>query len=811
MQKRYLFFIMFIILFIAVSPIFAESSDNSTLNQNLEDNSCCINQDNNDFNSMEELNDKNSVKEDTPILNADGNSSRTIEVDGSSVNQMDDPTIQNAIDGANPGDTILITGKNYEHAHIVIDKQLNIISNVNTKISICPSHTTGSGSIGAFYINENASGTVISGFTLINDYPNSESYSVPPYAIYSNGASNLTFENLTITSSSTGYGLSIHNGNNISVNNSKISKGLIGIYINNNSSGILINNSNISSNKLYGMDFESADNVNITNNYIMYNRDGRNLATSTKGVGIYFNSNVSNVNIISNLFTENGEYGIFNSYKVRNLMVNNGYDQVIDFNFFISNGAVSSSRFAYTSRYIPYNNGDYIYNENNDTYTYVGMGKGNYTTSSNTIYAGHNLILNDNVCGATLSLGMDHYDSNQELAMSEVKQLSPGIYEVYFYIKSTGEVADKLNIYNITFYLNKNNTNAVPQKGDIYRTVAIKNGVAIANFTNETYYKTNNDLIVLGPGISKTTKSSASRIISTFNIPDGDVLNIKKAVMDTDLNKNNNIIVTLKDSDDNIITNDNLTYFINGNPSNRTLTTDNNGQVIIDNLSGKLNLTIVYIGNRYDASNESFLVFIKTKNSTTIVYENMTQNSVDFYNGERGRFFEVTLKDVNGNVLSDKPVSIGFNGVVYPETTDANGVARLKINLQYPGVYTFAISFLSDDEYYGSFAVSKITITKKISKLIVSDKKYKSSNRNKVITVKLLTTNVKTGLIDYPANKKTVTITVNGKTYKATTNSKGIANIKVSINKRGTYIVTTKFTGNAMIKYSSTKSKLVIF
>ena len=51
----------------------------------------------------------------------------TYVVDGSAENQMNDPTIQSVINNAKAGDTIKITGKNYEHCHFVVDKKLNII------------------------------------------------------------------------------------------------------------------------------------------------------------------------------------------------------------------------------------------------------------------------------------------------------------------------------------------------------------------------------------------------------------------------------------------------------------------------------------------------------------------------------------------------------------------------------------------------------------------------------------------------------------------------------------------------------------
>ena len=49
--------------------------------------------------------------------------------------------------------------------------------------------------------------------------------------------------------------------------------------------------------------------------------------------------------------------------------------------------------------------------------------------------------------------------------------------------------------------------------------------------------------------------------------------------------------------------------------------------------------------------------------------------------GRIGDDFKVVLKDIDGNPLVDKPVQIGFNGVVYNEknglVTDENGSVKL--------------------------------------------------------------------------------------------------------------------------------------
>ena len=205
---------------------------------------------------------------------------------------MNEPTIQTAINNASAGDTIEITGTNYEHCHFIVDKQLTIKSNVGTKMSTCPSNIRGSDGIGIFYFNENASGSVLSGFTFSNDA--AKRGSVDPYAIYINGAKNIEITNCKITEVSDGQGIYVVNGSDININQNSIKKSNKGIYIR-DSNDISISNSIINQNNEAGIYFgENVENSSITNNTIYLNN----------WKGIYYGSCV-NSNVTSNNISDN--------------------------------------------------------------------------------------------------------------------------------------------------------------------------------------------------------------------------------------------------------------------------------------------------------------------------------------------------------------------------------------------------------------------------------------------------------------------------------------------------------------------------
>ena len=183
------------------------------------------------------------------------------------------------------------------------------------------------------------------------------------------------------------------------------------------------------------------------------------------------------------------------------------------------------------------------------------------------------------------------------------------------------------------------------------------------------------------------------------------------------------------------------------------------------------------------------------KLGTQILFENMDTIAVASVDGRVGDWFTWTLKDSNGKPMANTPMQIGFNGVVYDEkdgiVTDENGVAKLQINLGYKGDYTFAICYLGDENHNASFVVAKITVKVQTPTLTVPNKSYKVTAKTKALTATFKT--VKGTAV---ANKK-ISFTVNGKTYSAKTNDKGVAIVNVTLTKKGSYTVTAKFAGDS--------------
>ena len=218
-------------------------------------------------------------------------------------------------------------------------------------------------------------------------------------------------------------------------------------------------------------------------------------------------------------------------------------------------------------------------------------------------------------------------------------------------------------------------------------------------------------------------------------------------------------------------------------------------------------IDFVYEGNASYKPSYASLNFTSTYNekiATSIKYEDMKTTALSDADSGVGKYFLVSLKDADGNLLEGKTVLFGFNGKIYEKETDEDGVARLQINLKRASIYTFAVSFLGDDDYLSSFAVAKITVNKQTASLTVPAKTYKASAKTKTLTATFKSA------FGNPLSNKKITFTVNGKTYTTTTNSKGVASVNISLNKKGTYSFTVKYAGDNSVAAITKTAKLVL-
>ena len=303
---------------------------------------------------------------------------------------------------------------------------------------------------------------------------------------------------------------------------------------------------------------------------------------------------------------------------------------------------------------------------------------------------------------------------------------------------------------------------------------------------------------------------------SGFNLTnitvDGD--NEKVATILSFEHVDNNLTVTgvLKDINGNVLKNKNVTYYIN-NENKGNIVTDNMGLFKLQTVSHST-INVVYGGDHVFKHSNATLVldsFLDMRNLTKIVSEEYNTYAVDFDLGERGGYFKFRIVDGNGKALANKPVQIGFCGVVYNRVTDSEGYAQLQINLNTPFIFTFAIAFLGDEANNASFVVQQINVAKKTTSVSADSKSFKASEKTKKFTVTLKSD--KCASIDgnsYLGMGKKITLKVNGKTYTAKTNMRNQAIFKLDITKKGNYNAEIRFEGDQRYAASKTTAKIKI-
>lgn len=297
--------------------------------------------------------------------------------------------------------------------------------------------------------------------------------------------------------------------------------------------------------------------------------------------------------------------------------------------------------------------------------------------------------------------------------------------------------------------------------------------------------------------------------IDNFHIEFGSItvngsdVTIPKAKLSTFLSvvyaNDGRVVVELCDVSGDTLSGEKISYYANS--VRGSATTDEYGHIYINNLEGLVKLDVTYTGSsQYTASTlESSIRLGNVQTATSITAGNLNVAAAD----AKTSVFKTTLKDASGNTLAGKSVIITFNGKIYTATSDSNGVVSFKLSTNVAGKYSTTIAFTGDSTYKGSVSVSTIIISKQATKLSVVKKTFKKSATKKVTAV------LKDNAGKVIKGKK-VTMKVNGKTYTAKTNSKGVATFSVKLTKKGTFKATTKFAGDAYYTLKTVTSKIIV-
>lgn len=241
------------------------------------------------------------------------------------------------------------------------------------------------------------------------------------------------------------------------------------------------------------------------------------------------------------------------------------------------------------------------------------------------------------------------------------------------------------------------------------------------------------------------------------------------------------------DSYGNALKNTNVKITLNG--VSHTVKTNSNGvaSLAVNLKPGSYKVVATNPKTGFSLTNTvKVLSTIKSKNTSKVYLD--------------GRKFYATFLKSNGKALAKKNIKFKINGKTFTKKTNKNGVASISLASLKKGSYK--ITSYNRDGLTKTNTIKVVTST--TTSLTTYPYTFLKSDK-KTIKVKLL------NKFGYTAGKgKIITFKVNGKSYTAKTNSKGIAKLKLPSLKPGIYTVKYSFKKTGFYKGSSAKSKLTI-
>ena len=372
------------------------------------------------------------------------------------------------------------------------------------------------------------------------------------------------------------------------------------------------------------------------------------------------------------------------------------------------------------------------------------------------------------------------------------------------------------NVINNPPILDVNNITASPGE-KITLNLTSYDGIRItdANITIDVYYKNNNSWVgkydclsgdewevplPIGSYIAKLNTEYIDFETVTMSITITKcTTQLTAPEVTTTYNVNKDLEITLKDSQGNPLSDMEITVDLNGA---KNYTTDSNGQIKVPTKglnAGTYTAKITFAGNEnYTESNTTAKVTVN-KDSTKLTASAVTTT----YNVAKN--LVITLKDSAGKALSGMQIVAKLGSTTKKAKTDKNGQAKINVAKLVPKAYTAKISFAGDKNYKAASTTAKVTVKKINTKIAAKAKTFKYEDKTKKYTITL-----KDNKNKVLKNKK-VTLKVNGKTYTAKTNSKGVATFKLNkLTKKGKFTAAITYAGDKYYNKANKKAKVTV-
>ena len=251
-----------------------------------------------------------------------------------------------------------------------------------------------------------------------------------------------------------------------------------------------------------------------------------------------------------------------------------------------------------------------------------------------------------------------------------------------------------------------------------------------------------------------TTKLTSSKVNAAYN--DGSTFNVK-----------------LTDANGKAMVNKTVKIKFNGKTASYKTGSDGIAKLNIGNAKpNTYKVTYSCSSKGSNAYNHGSNTIVISKKKVVLSAANLNMKYND------GSYYGVTVKNSAGKAIKNLNVKFNVAGKNITQKTDANGVAKFKVNLAV-GYYT--VKSVVSSSCYSSSTVSK--------KILVNGTKFVGGNKI-VSTGNAVTYSVK--LVDgksNPIKNAKVVFTCNGKTYTKTTSSSGTASVNLGKLSQGKYTI----------------------
>ena len=281
-------------------------------------------------------------------------------------------------------------------------------------------------------------------------------------------------------------------------------------------------------------------------------------------------------------------------------------------------------------------------------------------------------------------------------------------------------------------------------------------------------------------------KYQASDATTTFNVEKQDIIITYDTIQDTQYKDNVTITGKVTDVNGKALYNINAIITINGKLYKAK--TDKTGAftfTLAASTVGLNNVTISYKGNTNYNGYETSTTFNVDKQDIIITYDAIVDAKYKEDVTITGK-----ITDINGKALYNINALITINGKLYKAKTDNTGAFTLTLAATTVGSNNISISY-GGNNYYNSYETSTTFNVEKQDITITYDPLVDTvCGENVTITGKVVDV---TGKAVYNINAN---IRINGKLYKAKTDSSGAFTLSVATTTVGTNNVTISYAGN---------------